>query len=143
MDEIEKLTKITNDFICDSHGVIVTEYCKKKETWDNYRSVPYQLSKEFLDSLIPLSLEKEHAESSKSSQKESNNIKSAMELYSLGADYWRNLLNEAMKKNMLSFKEISLLKVIIDVDKTGNLPSPSQAKAIKKIQEKINDEGIF
>ena len=27
MREIEIVTKMTNDFICDSHGVIVTEYC--------------------------------------------------------------------------------------------------------------------
>ena len=33
MREIEIVTKMTNDFICDSHGVIVTEYCKKQETW--------------------------------------------------------------------------------------------------------------
>ncbi len=30
MREIELVTKMTNDFICDSHGIIVTEYCKKK-----------------------------------------------------------------------------------------------------------------
>lgn len=29
MHEIEIVTKQTNDFICDSHGMIVTEYCKK------------------------------------------------------------------------------------------------------------------
>ena len=48
MAEIERITQITNDFICDSHGVIVTEYCKKKETWEAYKNVPYTLSKEFL-----------------------------------------------------------------------------------------------
>lgn len=37
MAEIEVVTKMTNDFICNSHGVIVTEYCKKKDTWELYK----------------------------------------------------------------------------------------------------------
>ena len=34
MHEIEVVTKMTNDFICDSNGVIVTEYCKKRGNID-------------------------------------------------------------------------------------------------------------
>ena len=41
MAEVERITKLTNDYICDSHGVIVTEYAeclcweKQKETQKN------------------------------------------------------------------------------------------------------------
>lgn len=38
MREIEIMTKQTNDFICDSHGMIVTEYCKRESTWEDYKA---------------------------------------------------------------------------------------------------------
>ncbi|MCR5837691.1 MAG: AIPR family protein, partial [Lachnospiraceae bacterium] len=142
MAEIERITQITNDFICDSHGVIVTEYCKKKETWEAYRKIPYSLSKEFLDSLISDEYETEQAASAKSSQKTTNQVKDAMKIVEKGSNYWKNLLAEAAKVNMLSFKEISLLKVAIDIETTGKLPSPAQTKAIYQIEKKINDAGI-
>ncbi|MBO5019933.1 MAG: AIPR family protein, partial [Clostridia bacterium] len=59
MREVEKVTKMTNDFICDSHGVIVTEYCKRPTTWDEYRDkVKYELSPEFVEELMPESIMK-------------------------------------------------------------------------------------
>lgn len=143
MAEIETVTKMTNDFICDSHGIIVTEYCKKRETWEAYKKVPYRLSSEFLNSLISENYEKEQQSSAIASQKSDNEIKDALRLVALGSDYWKNLLSNAMVKNMLNFKEISLIKVVIDAEKTGKLPSAAQTKLILQIQKKINDEGIF
>lgn len=143
MHEIERVTKITNDFICDSHGVIVTEYCKKKETWENFKKIPYTLSNEFMHSLILVSYEKEEESSAKSEQKYDNQVRDVMKIVEKGSTYWKNLLAEAMKVNLLNFKEISLLKVAIDVETTGNLPTPAQTRSIFQIEKKINDEGIF
>lgn len=143
MMEIEKITKITNDFICDSHGVIVTEYCKKKETWEAYSRVPYQLSQAFIDTLILETYEKEQANSARSVQKESNNIKESLMISEKGSVYWKALLAEAVKHNMVSFKEISLLKIAIDIETTGRLPSTIQTKAIIKLQKKLEDAGII
>ena len=53
MREIEIVTKMTNDFICDSHGVIVTEYCKKEETWNKFKdTVKYIPSGKFINELV-------------------------------------------------------------------------------------------
>lgn len=143
MSEIEKITQITNDFICDSHGVIVTEYCKKKETWEAYKAIPYQLSEEFLGTLITEEFEKERSSGAKSSQKTKNQVNDALKIVEKGSIYWKALLAAAMKQNMLNFKEISLIKVAIDVETTGKLPSPAQTKLIFQIESKINDAGIF
>ena len=52
MREIEIVTKMTNDFICDSNGVIVTEYCKKQVTWEKFRdTISYMPSADFLKEL--------------------------------------------------------------------------------------------
>lgn len=143
MAEIERITQITNDFICDSHGVIVTEYCKKKETWEAYKNEPYTLSKEFLESLTSYEYESEQVAGAKSSQKVTNQVKDAMKIVEKGSRYWRDLLAAAAKVNLLNFKEMSLMKVAIDIEITGKLPSPAQTKAIFQIESKINEAGIF
>ncbi len=143
MHEIEVVTKMTNDFICDSNGVIVTEYCKKHETWEKYKHVPYTLSDEFISTLITEEAAKEVSQGAKKEQKESNEIRESLMISQLGSLYWRNLLNEGMRHNLLSFKDITLLKVAIDIESTGKLPSTLQTKAILKIREKLEKEGII
>ena len=143
MSEIEKVTKMTNDFICDSHGVIVTEYCKKKETWEAYSRVPYQLSKEFLDTLVNENYDREQANSARTVQKANSEVDLALKITKKGSFYWKQLLEEAMKHNMLSFKEISLLKVAIEIETTGKLPSPMQVKAILRLEKRLEDAGII
>lgn len=143
MTEIERITQITNDFICDSHGVIVTEYCKKKETWEEYKSIPYNLSKEFIKSLISENFQSEQAADARYYQKETNQVQDALKVVNKGSSYWKKLLDAASKVNMLNYKEISLLQFAIDIEKTGRLPSVAQTKAIFQIETKINDAGIF
>ena len=142
MDEIEKITKITNDFICDSHGIIVTEYCKKKDTWDEFKNIPYKLSEAFLDELLTETENYEQENSAKKEQKELNNISVEIEVVKMGAEYWQHLLDVGMKKSALNGKEISLLKVGADMNKTGKLPSSAQAKLMMEIRKKLDSEGI-
>lgn len=143
MSEIKKVTRITNDFICNSHGVIVGEYCKKSETWEAFKGLDYNLSQDFLDSLITIEYEDSLEGSARSTQKSYNKVNDAYKIYEKGENYWLSLLNTAMKVNLLSYQEISLLKIAIQVGTTGRLPSDKQTKAIYKIEKKINDAGIF
>lgn len=46
-DQIEKIAPQTNKFITNSSGVIVTEYCKKQETWEKFKEVKIDLTDEF------------------------------------------------------------------------------------------------
>ncbi len=140
--EIEIVTKMTNDYICDSHGVIVTEYCKKHDTWENYKAIQYNPSKAFIDTLIAQSIVDEQLSGAKQDQKESNEIKDALKICELGSNYWKQLLSEGMKNNLLSFKEISLLKTAIEIETTGKLPSKIQTNAIFKIKEKLESSGV-
>lgn len=143
MFEIEKITQVTNDFICDSHGVIVGEYCKKNETWENYKKIPYSLSQEFLDSLITKEFEQSQEASAKSTQRQNKKVNDALKIYEKGSAYWQALLDAATRVNLLSFQDISLLKIAIEIKTTGRLPSDKQTKAIYSIEKRINDAGIF
>ena len=153
MREVEKVTKITNDFICDSHGVIVTEYCKHPSTWEAYRdNVSYTLSKEFIDELIPESLVKEQEVSARAEQKEINDLQVVMDVVSKGADYWNKLIAEGKMRALISYQEETAIKQIINMALTGRVPVSASGKVPYKtmttiklvlgVKDKLEAEGI-
>ena len=153
MREVEKVTKITNDFICDSHGVIVTEYCKRPSTWEEYRdTVKYELSAEFIDELMPESVVKEQEVSAKAEQKEMNDLQIVMDVVSKGADYWNKLMTIGMQKSLVSYQEQTAIKQVIIMAQTGNVPVSSSGKVpfktmttiklVLAVKDKLEAEGI-
>lgn len=141
--EIEIVSKMTNDFVIQSHGMIVTEYCKKKETWEEFKNITYTLTEAFTKDLISIEEINEIEKDSQKVQKEINKISLEIEVANLGADYWQNLLDKGTKKGLLSLKEISIMNVAANMDKTGKSPTAAQAKVIMEIRKKLDDEGIF
>ncbi len=153
MREVEKVTKITNDFICDSHGVIVTEYCKRASTWEEYRdNVKYELSADFINELMPESLIKEKEASAKAEQKEINDLQVVMDIVSKGADYWNKLMTAGIQKSLLSYQEQTAINQIINMAMTGNVPASASGKVPYKTmttiklglaaKDKLEAEGI-
>ena len=153
MREVEKVTKITNDFICDSHGVIVTEYCKRASTWEEYRdTVKYELSADFINELMPESLIKEKEASAKAEQKEINDLQVVMDIVSKGADYWSKLMTVGVQKSLLSYQEQTAINQIINMAMTGNVPASASGKVPYKTmttirlalaaKDKLEAEGI-
>ena len=151
MREIEIVTRMTNDFICDSHGIIVTEYCKRQSTWDEYRdSVKYELSEEFISELIPESTLKEEENTARKNQKETNDLQTIMDMIAKGAGYWNTLLQKGAA--ILSYKESSAIKQIVNMASEGTIPSSRSGKLPIKImttiktalaaEEKLISEGI-
>ena len=154
MREIEKVTKITNDFICDSHGVIVTEYCKKAATWEKYRdSVEYTFSDEFIDELITEDLMQEYEKDAIRDRKDTNDLAEVMDIINLGTEYWNKVLNSGLAESMVSYEEQSALKEIIHMVTTGTVPQSRSGKIPRKImnivqtavsvKEKLETEGII
>lgn len=141
--EIEKIAKMTNDFIQKSNGVIVTEYCKKEDTWNLYKQINYSLSEELLNDLVP----KEFVESKMKSEIKDEKLKKEVniitEIYNLGSDYWQRLLNEGTKRNVLSYMEVDLLKLAVAFGQGTKIPSDKQAKYIWKIKEKLDNVGVL
>lgn len=153
MREVERVTKIANDFICDSHGVIVTEYCKRLSTWEEFRdSVHYSLSAEFLDELMPVSLIKQQESAAKADQKKSNDLQFVMDAIAKGAEYWTKLMAIGVQKALVSYQEQTAIKQIISMAQTGNIPVSSSGKVPTKtmvsiklaleVESKLEAEGI-
>lgn len=153
MREIELVTKMTNDFICDSHGIIVTEYCKKEDTWVEFRdSIAYTPSIQFLDELVPESLVKEKEISAQKDQKEVNDLKYVMQIIELGADFWRKLLSKGIEQGALQYAEQTWIKQAVEFAEKGQIPcsasgkvpfrTMTMAKTVMEIKEKIESLGI-
>lgn len=153
MHEIEIVTKMTNDFICDSHGVIVTEYCKRPETWLAYRdNVRYTPSEKFLSELMPESITKEQEVASQKDQKDTNDLNYVTEIIKLGAGYWQRLLEEGTSRAALGYVEQNTLRQAVDFAQKGNIPCSASgkvpartmalAKSIYDVKDKLESLGI-
>lgn len=153
MHEIEMVTKMTNDFICDSHGVIVTEYCKRPETWMSYRdNVRYTPSEKFLSELMPESITKEQEVASQKDQKDTNDLNYVTEIIKLGAGYWQRLLEEGTSRAALGYVEQNTLRQAVDFAHKGNIPCSASgkvpartmalAKSIYDVKDKLESLGI-
>lgn len=153
MHEIEIVTKMTNDFICDSHGVIVTEYCKRPETWVAYRdNVRYTPSEKFLSELMPERITKEQEVASQKDQKDTNDLNYVTEIIKLGAGYWQRLLEEGISRAALSYAEQATLRKAVDFAQKGNIPCSASgkvpartmalAKSIYDVKDKLESLGI-
>jgi len=153
MREVEILTKVTNDFICNSHGVIVTEYCKRQATWEEYRDkVKHELSPDFVRELIPEFLIKQQENDAESEQKDSNDLQAVMNVVQKGADYWMKLMTTGMAKALISYQEQTAIKQIITMAQTGNIPVSNSGKVPYKtmtniklaleVESKLEAEGI-
>ena len=140
MHEIELVTKMTNDFICDSHGIIVHEYCKKEDTWKEYRDkVKYTPDRKFLSELIPVSMEREIEQAAVKEQKATNDLQNLMALYKKGANYWNKVLEKGIAHRILSFQEQSAVRQIVTMITSGNIPSTSTGNLPRKFQVTIKD----
>jgi len=140
MREIEKLTKITNDFICDSHGMIVTEYCKKLSTWESFRDkIEYSLSSAFLSELVRVSdinaLEKE----SRKDKKEDNDLQTIIGMINQGIGYWQNLVRIAQSNNIgLSYQELTAINSFITIIRSGSPPMNKSGKIPKNVMKTVD-----
>lgn len=154
MHEVELVTKMTNDFICDSHGVIVTEYCKRQTTWEEYRDkVHYHPDKNFLNELVSKDLVKEQEAAAKDDQKDMNELQYVMGVVALGADYWKRLLESGIRVNLLSYAEQTNINQLIAMASTGKIPVSANGKipyktmtivkAADAARNKMEAEGII
>jgi hypothetical protein len=153
MKEIEIVTKMTNDFICESNGVIVTEYCKKRDTWEKYRdTVKYCPSEKFIHELTTESMVHEQEAASRKEQQDTNELNYVMNIIKVGSGYWRKLLEEGNSRSALSYAEQNYLRQAIEfADKanipcsaTGKIPAKTMAmaKSIYDVKDKLESLGI-
>ncbi|MCQ2122988.1 MAG: AIPR family protein [Fibrobacter sp.] len=137
MKEIARATKFANDFINDSNGVIVSEYCKKPLTWEKFKEKPYTLGQWFLDELIPQEMVDEQQKTAQRNQRNTNNLQSLVDFMKLTPKYWNAILQLAeVHKVGTNAEKTSLLKAVSFIQK-GILPKTNTVPV--NVQSMMND----
>lgn len=140
--ELEKLAHTTFDFIQNLGGNGM-EHCKKEEVRNKYKDVDYSFSKEFLSDLIKEELIEEQLKSEAKENKLEKELNIEKEIFSRGNQYWSRLIDEGLRRNLLSYEEMNLLKMAANIQITGKVPTPKQLKWIRKIRAKLEDKGVL
>lgn len=141
--EIERLAKITNEFIQDSNGALVSEYVKRKSTWDKFTEYPYNLSSEFVNSLINERIIKEEQAAASKDQALTNDLNIEAEVFKRGSDYWKKLLSEGLERKILGPMDIQLLQKASTISEGRFMPNPRQAKDLWKLRERLGKNGVL
>ncbi|MDR3186783.1 MAG: AIPR family protein [Christensenellaceae bacterium] len=148
---IKKLAYVTNNFIQNTaNGVIVTEHCKKEDTWKSYSDLHrledyitsdynIKVNKTFFDTLIFEEVWQINEESAIKKEKAEKTIDDFMYIYKLGSDYWSRLLTEGSDRKILSEKETMILKNII----TNKIVSVAHAKVACDVRKRLEEAGVF
>ncbi|MCF8020980.1 MAG: AIPR family protein [Vallitaleaceae bacterium] len=148
--EINRVSRMANDFLNDSKGVIPTEYAKKEETWNTFKSMPLTLSSNFVNDLMKKSLVEEQDKIAGQDEKLDENVNLEIQVFNLAqtenGDYWRRLTIEGIERGIISQKEEAILRNYIwELSKKvpKRLPSPAQYRIAWTVRKKLEDAGVF
>lgn len=120
----------------------VTQWCKQSLCWEKAKKEDWEILPSFIHTLIPI----EQIESEEKTAKEERKVESEVDVlkYIIGAgsDYWGKVYAWGSERHLLSDMESSILKLIINIERTGRIPSIKQAKVIMKARERLISEGM-
>lgn len=59
-----------------------------------------------------------------------------------GKEYWQRVLEWGSTRRLLSDMELSVIKMVINMEITGRIPSVKQAKLVIKARERLIADGM-
>lgn len=142
--ELMNLAHIIHEFFeKEAQGGLVRSLSRRAETWNKCKSLPLSLSEEFRSTLIPKDEMKREEAAAKKERKFSQGIDISVEVFKLGAEYWKKVYNDLSKENILSYGDVAFIGSIAEYIKRNSLPSAAQCKRLIKIVEKAEDKGYI
>jgi hypothetical protein len=150
IEELNKLAKETLAFIIDSKGILVTEYAKKTDTWNKYKDVKFQLSKNIADDLISDTLFNQNTKSQAKAFNAVKEVEFEIEVMNLAkkdnGQYWQNLVKEGKKRKIISLKEEDIiLKYVSELGSSNpkKYPSTAQMKVAWEYRKRLEENGAL
>lgn len=120
----------------------VTQWCKQVRCWELAQKQEWNILPTFLRTLI----EAEQNKSEEKTAKEERKIEAEMDAlkYIMGAGkaYWDKVYSWGAERKLLTEMDSSVLKIVINMDITGRIPSVKQAKMVLKTRERLISEGM-
>ncbi len=143
---IEVTAHLVNDDITNPEAGIsnVTEWCKKELCWLRLQKKRVELERilpaEFESEMISKSEIVKEKKSARKTQKIDNGIEAQRKVLEISGPKWRNLLQRAQEKGLLTAKETGILQIAAQIP--GKFPSEKQSMILVGLLEKAEQEGI-
>lgn len=132
--ELMNLAHIIHEFFeKEAQGGLVRSLARRADTWNKCKNLPLSLSEEFRSTLIPKYEMKQEEAAAKKERKFSQAIDISVEVFKLGAEYWKRVYNDLSKENILSYGDVAFIGSIAEYIKRNSLPSAAQCKRLIKI----------
>lgn len=142
--ELIRLAYVTHNFLLkEANGGLVRTISRTQKVWDDFKSVKFDLSEEFIASLISKVETKTEERAAMRAHKFNSDIDNSVEIFKLGADYWYKIYNDLVKSSILSYGDCAFIKGIADYIKKNRLPSTAQCKRLMRIVVKAEDKGYL
>ncbi len=142
--QISSLCSEVYDFITRDDRPVenVTEWCKRDLCWEKAQKQSWTIIPEFIETLTLKEKVTEEIKEAKETRKVNNEVDDLSYILSLGREYWLKVFDWGSKRRLLTEMESSILKLVINMEITGRIPSAKQAKVAIKARQKLIGEGM-
>ncbi len=120
----------------------VTEWCKMEACWTKAKAVHWTFYDDFMRTLVSKEEIRSEEKAAKADQKIANEVDVLKFIFSSGSEYWQKVLNWGNSRGLLSEMERSILQLVIQMPRTGRIPTEKQAKVVIKARERMIAEGM-
>lgn len=142
-DQIRILSKEVYSYITGPRSTEnVTEWCKTEACWSRAKSQVWTFIDPFLQTLVSQNEISQEIKEEKSTRQLENEVDALKEIIARGPEYWNQVLQWGKAKKLLSEKEASILKMLVNMNITGRIPTDKQAKVVIKTRQKLIKEGM-
>ena len=120
----------------------VTEWCKKEACWTRAKEVRWTFYTEFMSTLVSKEEIKSEEKEAKAKQKISNEVDTMKFIFAAGTEYWQKVLDWGVSRGLLSDMERSILRMVINIQTTGRIPTDKQAQVVMRARDRMITEGM-
>lgn len=120
----------------------VTQWCKQVRCWELAQKQDWNILPTFLRTLIEAEQIKSEEKTAKEERKVEAEIDALKFIMGAGRDYWEKVYSWGADRKLLSEMDSSILKLVINMNVTGRIPSVKQAKVVLKTRERLITEGM-
>ena len=142
--ELLKLAYFTHLYLeKKANGGIVRSLARLAGTWNDFKTVDFNLSEAFQASLISKQETRSVEQAARRAHKFNSKIDASVEIFKLGCAYWMNVYNALTREEVISYGDCDFIRSIASYIGRGQLPSSAQCRRLLKIVEKAEDKGYI
>ncbi|KQM10985.1 hypothetical protein AOA81_00005, partial [Methanomassiliicoccales archaeon RumEn M2] len=118
------------------------DYCKSKDAWDKVRPIKIEFRNDINRWVISKKRENTQIGIARRAENDTAQIKNRIWVVEKTEEFWRSVMGWGLEHSKLRKDEISVLNVAVNMHSSRRPPSEKQCEWLKKIYDKLMDEGM-